>query len=271
MPTPELSLAQQGDVDAFHRLFAPFQDALASYLYRLTAHREEAADLLHDTFLQAFETLPSFKGNASLKTWVFTIATNLAWNRKRVRKRWTEDTKDRAKATAHTYPEVMGRLWHTHHNDPEGAFFIREHISACFTCMAKTLPIVQQIAIILKDIYGFPTKDIATILNRTEGVVKHLLHRGRADMRRIYENRCALISKKGVCYQCSQLNDVFNGSADTEAQEYALPLLQQPTDTDAEALYQLRAKLVAEIDPLRSPGHSLQSTFMTLFEEMNAN
>jgi len=262
-----LAKAKAGDVHAFHELFAPFQDALASYLYRLTAHREEAADLLHDTYLKAFEKLPSFKSNASLKTWAFTIATNLARNRQRVLRRWAEDTKDRGKALAYQRPEIMQRLWQTHNDDPEGAYHLREHINVCFTCVTKTLPIDQQVALLLKDVYGFKTRDIAVIVNRTEGVVKHLLHAARRDMMRIYDHRCALVSKTGICYQCVNLDDMFNGKGATLQED--IPILGQADDKDRTALYALRAQLVAQIDPLKAEGRALQDVFLEVFNDVN--
>jgi RNA polymerase sigma-70 factor, ECF subfamily len=51
---------------------------LGSYLFRLTAHKEDAEDLLHDTYNKAVEKWNSFKNRSSLKTWIFAIATNLA-------------------------------------------------------------------------------------------------------------------------------------------------------------------------------------------------
>ena len=79
-PKIDLNKAQEGDIQAFQRLFAPFQDALKSYLYRMLASRADAEDLAHDTFLQAFEKVATFTEQSTLKTWVFRIATNLACN-----------------------------------------------------------------------------------------------------------------------------------------------------------------------------------------------
>lgn len=264
-----LAQAQEGDIEAFHRLFEPFHDALASYLYRLTAHREEAADLLHDTYLKAFEKLSTFKGQSSLKTWAFTIATNLARNRQRVLRRWTEDTKDRGKIMAHEHQEMVQRLWHTHTHDPEGAYYIREHINVCFTCIAKTLPLDEQVALMLKDVYGFRVRDLAAILNRTEAVIKHLLHGGRTSMMRIYDDRCSLVSKRGVCYQCANLNDHLNTPEEAAQQVRNLPLRHPPEEADHQALYALRAQLVSEIDPLQAEGRALQDVFLEVFTAVN--
>jgi RNA polymerase sigma-70 factor, ECF subfamily len=68
-----LKNALGGDINAFQSLFAAFQHQLRSYLYRLLANRNDAEDLVHDTFIKAFDKLSTFKGESSLKTWVFQI------------------------------------------------------------------------------------------------------------------------------------------------------------------------------------------------------
>ncbi len=75
-----LRKALNGDINAFQSLFSEFQNQLKSYLYRLLANRNDAEDLTHDTFIKAFDKLHTFRGEASLKTWFFQIATNLSYN-----------------------------------------------------------------------------------------------------------------------------------------------------------------------------------------------
>ncbi len=69
--------------------------------------------------------------------------------------------------------------------------------------------IEQQLALMLADIYDFKVIEISEILNVTAGVVKHLLHDARTTMESIFEHRCALINKQGVCHQCSELNGLI--------------------------------------------------------------
>lgn len=264
-----LTAAQQGDMEAFYELFARFKEALASYLYRLTGHREEAEDLLHDTYLRAFEKLDTFRSEANLKTWVFTIATNLARNRYRVQKRWTADTKDRVKALAHEQPAYFERLQQINRTDPEGAFFIREHIDLCFTCMGKVLPLDQQVALLLKEVYQFKVREIAEIMGRTHGSVKHLLHNARTDMVDIFEARCAFVSKQGVCHQCSQLNGIFNPKQAARQEVVALQAAAESGEASRRKLLKLRARLVAEVDPLKGPGQAFQGAIMELCETLN--
>ena len=76
--TKLLADAKMGDIRAFHRLFAQFQPQLKSYLYRLLANRNDMEDMAQDVFVTAFENIKSVRGEASLKSWVFTIATTMA-------------------------------------------------------------------------------------------------------------------------------------------------------------------------------------------------
>ncbi|NEQ55755.1 MAG: sigma-70 family RNA polymerase sigma factor, partial [Leptolyngbya sp. SIO3F4] len=96
--TTKIKRAQEGDINAFQDLFVTFQDQLKSYLFRITASRADAEDIAHDTFIRAFDKLDTFQHRSSFKTWVFQIATNMAYNQKKTRERWTEDVYEKAKA-----------------------------------------------------------------------------------------------------------------------------------------------------------------------------
>ncbi len=218
--------AKAGDIAAFQELFTRFQGQLRSFLYRTTADRLDAEDLTHDTFVSAFEKVATFRGQSGLKTWVFRIGTNLARDLLRARNRWPEDAQDRAKALAIGSPEIQQNFAWVHAHDPRGSYDIREHIDFCFTCIGKTLPLDQQVALLLKDVYAFKRTEIATVLGQTEGVVKHLLHDARRSMQRIFANRCALINKEGTCHQCSELAGIYNPRQARRELKGPLPFLK---------------------------------------------
>lgn len=205
-----LQSALNGNINSFQELFAEFQNQLKSYLYRLLTNRNDAEDLTHDTFIRAFDKLSTFKENSSLKTWVFQIATHLAYDHLKKYKRWTADAQDKAKALARNSSEISNSFKLVSYTSGEGAYEMKEHIDFCFTCISKTLPIENQVALILKDIYDFSIKEICLVLDKTEGIVKHLLIDSRKTMSAIFENHCALINKNRVCHQCSELNGFFN-------------------------------------------------------------
>lgn len=254
--------ALNGDINAFQTLFAKFQPQLKAYLYRLVTDRADADDLTHDTFVRAFDKIGTYKGSSTLKTWVFQIATNLAYDHLREHERWSPDAQDQSKAYAYANPYVAEAFLAVHQHSPQGAYELREHIDFCFTCLAKTLPLDQQVALLLKDMYDFNVSDIVQILNRTTSVVKHILHDARKTMTNIFAHRCALVSKKGVCHQCTELNGVFNPKQNQQVERLKLAMVQSADRVSQTSLYQLRAALVRTIDPLRSDGSDLHEVIM---------
>ncbi len=262
MNDERLDAATRGDIVAFQALFLEFQGALKSYLYRLLTDRDDAEDIAHDAFVRAFDKIATYNRAASLKTWVFSIATHLAYDHLRAARRWKPDAQDRAKALAESNADVYDALELVGHLGGDSAYEIREHIDFCFTCISKTLTIEQQVAVILEDVYDFRVADIAAILETSPGVVKHLLGDARKTMTDIFAARCALISKEGVCHQCSELNGFYNPKQAQQAAVMRLELARASKKFSREALYDLRAKLIQGIDPLRSRGADIQDALM---------
>lgn len=264
-----LLMAKKGDINAFQQLFSEFHQSLKSYLYRLLANRNDAEDLCHDTFIKAFDKISTFKGESSFKTWVFQIATNLAYDYLRKSKRWSLDAQDKAREFAHSHNEVSREFRHVHQTSPYGNYEIKEHIDFCFTCIGKTLLPESQVALILKDIYDFPVNDISIIINVSVGVAKHLLVDARKIMADVFDNRCALISKTGTCHQCSELNGFFNPKQNQQAVIVDLGLTKVSGKYNREHLLDLRLQLIRGIDPLLSSGNELQEAIMSCVHKAN--
>jgi RNA polymerase sigma-70 factor (ECF subfamily) len=265
-----LQQAKTGDIRAFHTLFSEFQPQLKSYLYRLLANRNDTEDLAHDVFIIAFENIRSFREESSLKTWVFTIATNHARQHLKKQSRWHTDTFERTRALAYQEADAMKAIEYAHAYAPQGTYDMREHIDYCFTCVSKMLPIEQQIALILKDVYGFKVAEIAQVMEITTSVTKHLLHNARKTMISIFDDTCALISKKGVCDQCSGLNGKFNPRQDKQAELMKIKMVKDRANKTRERLYALRVELVKAIDPLQTAGADLHELFMQLNQRVNS-
>lgn len=257
-----LKKALSGEINAFQILFSAFQNQLKSYLYRLLANRNDAEDLTHDTFIKAFDKLSTFKGEASLKTWVFQIATNLSYSYLQRQKRWTADVSEQAKKLVLENDDLRNSIIKVHETSPAATYDMKEHIDTCFTCISKNLSIENQIALILKDIYDFSVAEICLILEKTEGVIKYLLQDGRKTMTDIFDNRCALVNKNGVCHQCSELNGWFNKKQNQQEALMKLDLVKGSKKYNRQELYVMRKNLVKAIDPLRSKGADLQDILL---------
>jgi len=238
------------------------QRQLASFLFRLTASREEAEDLVQETFTKAVEKVRQFRGESTLKTYLFSIASNLAYDHLKERKRWGADAQDRARTIAESRPEVEAELNRIHRESPAGAYEFTEHIDFCFTCVSRVLRLDRQISVLLKEIYGFSDGEIALILGKSESVIKHHLHDARRDLREIFEGRCALVGKQGPCWQCSELNGYFNGKqAEAERKRVAE---SEKKSSDLDHLLNLRLEMIRQIDPLNARGSDLHDYFMRM-------
>ena len=123
----------------------------------------------------------------------------------------------------------------------------------------KTAPMQP---LILKDVYDFSVADICFIMEKTAGVVKYLLQDARKTMTDIFDNRCARINKNGVCHQCSELNGWFNPKEDQQQALMKIDLVRGSKKYNRDELYNMRAKLVRAIDPLRSKGTDLQEMLL---------
>ena len=131
--------------------------------------------------------------------------------------------------------------------------------------------IEQQIALILKDVYVFKVKEIALILDKTPGVVKHLIHDARKTMMTIFDGNCVFVSKQGVCNQCSELNGRFNPKQDRRAEEMKIKMVRDQAKYDRTELFQMRTTLVQAIDPLHAKGSDLHEAFLEINHMVNAN
>lgn len=244
--------------EQFNQEFEAIKGQLKSYILRITASVADTEDLVQDAYLKGVEKLDSFREESSLKTWIFTIASNLAKDNLRAKKRWTEDVTDICKEAAMSNQAFFQEAMHLRMTSPQGQFEIKEHIAFCFTCISKSLPIEQQICLLLKEVYEFKVHEIAQIIANTEAMVKYYLHTGRSKMVQIFEGRCALINKEGICHQCSELNGIFNPKQKFQAELMKIELAKAAEKADKEHLFDLRMQIVQEIDPFESNAAVLQ-------------
>ncbi|MCB0667066.1 MAG: RNA polymerase sigma factor [Saprospiraceae bacterium] len=246
------------DQQEFTSYYEEIKGQLKSYILRMTASVQDTEDILQDTWLKASGNSASFRGESSLKTWIFSIASNLTIDHLRKKKRWPENVTDICKEAAlkneNHFREAMQIIEHSEY----AKFEIREHIAFCFLCIAKSLPLEQHLCLLLKEIYEFKIKEVARILNTTPALVKYHLYTARQKMIEIFDERCALINKEGICHQCTELNGVFNPKQNAQEELMKIKMHKHAGSSNNDALFDLRMEVLKDIDPFNSRAHDLQ-------------
>jgi RNA polymerase sigma-70 factor (ECF subfamily) len=143
-------------------------------------HKEDADDLTQDVFIQAYQSLKNFKGQASFSTWLYRIAVNASLNK--VRKSSKFDFLKRfdtlfssGKEADKTYPDRYAR-------DPEEILLQTEQAEWVQKAL-DSLPAKQRTAIVLSKYDDLPQKEIAKVMNISEGAVEALLQRARTNLK----------------------------------------------------------------------------------------
>ena len=243
----------------FGRVVEQHRPRLRSYLVRLMANPDDADDLVQDTIAKAMESLHSLRDPGALRTWLFKIATRLSIDHLRRRSRWEADAQiDGARHFVNT-PQLMVRL-HQATEEPGFRYDAREHMAYCFTCVSRSLPNEQQVALILGDVLSMSGREAAKCLEVSESVYRHHLAAGRKTMRDTYEQRCALVHKGGVCYQCKHLRDEVLEDRRGEAP----PTIE---GEDADARYRTRLRIVQDADLAAGTTANLHDLLLRVLDE----
>ena len=163
------------DERAFNALVARFQDRVYNLIRRLLGNPEEARDVTQEVFVSVFEKVDSYRGDASIATWIYRIATNHAKNRIKYLSRRKDRQRESLESLA--VPPTSSRL-SAEVPRPDQAL-LRERVSRLVDAALGELDEEQRIVLVLRDVEGQSYEDIAAITGLQLGTVKSRLHRGR--------------------------------------------------------------------------------------------
>lgn len=203
-----LSAARQGDMDALQELFLVHKTGLFRLLYRLLSNRADSEDLLQECWLRAQRGIRDYRGDVgpSLRAWWFGIASHLALDHLRCRKRWREEAQLIGEAELDSNPDEVEKLAAVM-SAPEFKYEVKEHIAFCFACIGRTLDPVEEAALLLREVFAFDNLAAARVLGLSEPTFRHRLTAARRQMIKTYDGLCQLINKTGRCYQCVTLRE----------------------------------------------------------------
>jgi RNA polymerase sigma-70 factor (ECF subfamily) len=167
-----------GDDSACSSLVAEHQRMVYQLAFHLLADHNDALDLSQDVFLQVFRMLPRFRGQSTLKTWIYRIVVNQARNRQR----WWRRRRRADLVSLDDHLKHCGDLEATHEVLPDRLLASKETAARIWAAMEQ-LPFDQRTALVLREIDGLRYEEIAFTLNVAVGTVKSRLTRARQALR----------------------------------------------------------------------------------------
>lgn len=196
MTTDLITRARAGDDDAFRELTEPYRRALQVHCYRMLGSFQDAEDALQDTLLAAWQGLRGFEGRASIRTWLYRIATNRCLNalrsaNRRPAKEWDipgieppEPTRLGEVVWLEPYPDALLEGAINVPLGPEARYEQTEAISLAFVTALQVLPARQRAVFILREVLGYHANEVADMLDSTVESVNSALKRARASLQR---------------------------------------------------------------------------------------
>jgi RNA polymerase sigma-70 factor (TIGR02960 family) len=202
-----ISRAQEGDGEAFSELTEPFRRELHVHCYRMLGSFQDAEDALQETLLSAWQGIGGFnEERASLRTWLYKIATNRCLNALRAASRrpakdWDIPAVDPPEPTRlaevvwlEPYPDA---LLEELPDNPETRYELTESVSLAFVTALQLLPPRQVAVLILRDVLGFRASEVAGMLDATVDSVNSALKRARASLRTAPRQRAPAPGTRG--------------------------------------------------------------------------
>ncbi|MGD0391606.1 MAG: sigma-70 family RNA polymerase sigma factor [Acidimicrobiales bacterium] len=191
-----ISRARTGDGDAFRELTEPHRRELQVHCYRMLGSFLDAEDALQETLLAAWRGFEGFEGRASLRTWLYQIATNRCLNARRSASRRPAKEWDVPNVEPPEPTRLGEVLWLEPYPDallggalevppgPEARYEQNESISLAFVTALQILPPRQLAVLVLRDVLGFKAKEVADMLDSTVESVNSALKRARVGLER---------------------------------------------------------------------------------------
>jgi RNA polymerase sigma-70 factor (TIGR02960 family) len=183
-----LARARTGDEDAFRELTDPYRRELDLHIYRIVGSRQDAEDLLQETLLAAWRGLERFEGRASVRAWLYRIATNRSLDALRATRRRPEDqrttqmpepTRWNEPLWLEPYPDVLLEGIPDDTPGPDARYETKEAIALAFIVGLQHLPPQQRAVLVMRDVLGFRAGEVAEMLETSEASVNSLLRRAR--------------------------------------------------------------------------------------------
>jgi RNA polymerase sigma-70 factor (ECF subfamily) len=185
-----LARARAGDEDAFRELTDPYRRELQLHAYRIVGSAQDAEDVMQETLLAAWRGLERFQERASVRAWLYRIATNRSLDALRASRRRPEELQRMTEVPEPTrqaepiwlqpYPDILLEAIPDEAPGPDARYETKEAIALAFITGLQHLPPQQRAVLVLRDVLGFRAGEVAEMLETSGPSVNSLLRRARA-------------------------------------------------------------------------------------------
>jgi len=178
---------QDGDADVMTDIVNLFEQSLYNFGLRMCGQKEDAEDIIQETFLSAFRYLKSFREETRLKNWLFKIAANACFRKRRKKK--CEPDRELSLENIMPGEGAAGRYDIPDWNNNPAESLLRGELKQVIDEAVQELPPMYRMVFNLRDMEGFSTEETAAIMDVTPQAVKTRLHRARLFLRKSISER----------------------------------------------------------------------------------
>ena len=231
-----LRLAKSGDQRAFQQLTEPHRRELHLHSYRMLGSYHDAEDMVQETFLRAWRGLPSFEGRASIRRWLYRVATNVCLNALASRGRTgrvlpetygppTDKMPDREPVSEvpwlEPYPDSALEGIPDGTAGPDVRYEMREAVQLAFIATIQLLPPRQRAMLLLQDVLGWSASETARLLDSSAAAVNSGLQRARATLEERLPVRATCVSALTCSEDRALLRRYIRAWETTDVDEFA--------------------------------------------------
>jgi RNA polymerase sigma-70 factor (ECF subfamily) len=182
------------DTSSYTILYNRYRIPLFNLAYRLTGSIAESEDILQETFIRIYDAIEQFNGKSKLFTWIYSICLNLCYRHQNNKKKPTY--------------ESIGNLILEHsgwdyrkdqYSEEEWHYYSEQIKDGCLTALICCLPFSQRAVFVLHILLKLSLSSVATILNKSNGSIRVLIHRGRQKIKNFLCSNCSLFKESNRC------------------------------------------------------------------------
>ncbi|MHB8859836.1 MAG: RNA polymerase sigma factor [Thermoleophilia bacterium] len=185
VPTDDELIAEirQGKAEALETLVSRYETRVYNLSYKMLGNKQDAEDVLQDTFLNVVRSLDSFRSRSSFSTWLYRVATNAALTKLRQRSRRDKSESEfldevySIKDAAHAESRLVD--W----SDRPAQQLLDDEAKRVMEEAIEELPEIYRVVFVLRDVQGLPATEVAEVLDLSVPAVKSRLHRARLFLR----------------------------------------------------------------------------------------